>query len=80
MANTAIHDFEESKISPKFHFTDEFDALLLLIDLPDAKVLLSTNAHERLGSRKVSHDLYSLPMNCKSAIELLHLLDVEETD
>ena len=48
MADTTIHNFEESKISPKFHFTDEFDALFLLVDLPDAKVLFSTNAHERL--------------------------------
>ena len=68
MTNTAIHDFEESKISPKFHFTDEFDALLLLVNLPDTKVLFSTNAHERLGSWEVPHDLYSLPMNGKSAI------------
>ena len=80
MVDTAIHDFEESKISPKLHFTDEFDALLLLVNLPDAKVLLSANAYECLGSREIPHNLYSLPMNGKSTVELLHLLDVKKTD
>ena len=54
------------------------DALLFLVDLPNTKVLLSANTHERLGFRKVSHYFYSLSVYCEPTVELLQLSDVQQ--
>ena len=56
------------------------DALFFLVDLPDTKVLLSANTHERLGLRKVSHYLHSLSVYCEPTVELLELPDVQQAN
>jgi len=69
--DSSIHDLEKLKVSPNFHVEDGSDALLFLVDLPNAELLLLADTDERLGVGQISHDVDGLSVNHEPTIELM---------
>ena len=71
---------EEAQATGNPEGVENLDVPLLLVDLPEAEVLLSTHADEGLRLWQIPDHLDGLSMYCKSAVKLVQLAHVEQID
>ena len=71
---------EEAQTSNDFELVDDLDVPLLLVDPPEAEVLLSAHANEGLRLRQVPDHLDGLSMHREPAVKLVQLLDMHQID
>ena len=79
-SRATIHHLEEAQATGDPEGVENLDVPILLVDLPEAKILLSTHADKGLRSWQIPDHLDCLSVYCKSAVKLVQLTNMEQID